>query len=215
MADPINHDASSTVATVGSKAVKWGLLGAIASFAIPALVIGAPLFLAGAAIGGVMGSILGVLGIVGGVGAGVAGAAYGGTASIIGGSLLGVAKGGEQISKENAAYRNRGQRHHNTMTKAFNDGEIKGIQEGYQIARTDMEPLAQKREQVAFQKGQEYVVHQIQEHMQAQQTQTVTQPGEEGKPGKFAGKLALKCESKAEAIIQQREADAMAPKQLS
>jgi hypothetical protein len=213
MADPIHHDGASTVATVGSKAVKWGLLGAIASFAIPALVIGAPLFLAGAAIGGVIGSILGGLGIVGGLGAGIAGAAYGGTASMIGGSLLGVAKGGDQISKENAAYRNRGRKNENSVVKAFNDGEIKGIQEGYQIARTDMEPMTQKREQVAFQKGQEFVVHQIQEHMQAQEAGAV--PGaEKDKPGKFAGKVALKCESKAEAIIQQREADAMAPKQL-
>ncbi len=230
MADPINHDGFSTAATVGGKAVKWGLLGAIAAFAIPAVVIGGAGLLAGAAIsalatGGIMGGIASVAGllvsaagVVGGVVAGVSSAAsFGGGAAVVGGAL-GAVKGVGQVVDENSAYRNRGQGKQNTRAKTFNDGEIKGIQEGYQIAKSDIEPQIQKREQVAFQKGQEFVVNQIQEHMSAQMAAGADPKGQQAAAaaaGGFAGKeIELKCESKAKAVLKQREVEAMMPKQL-
>lgn len=221
MADEaINHDGVSATATVAGKAVKWGAIGALAAFAIPAAVgVIAGMGIAALATGGVLGAIASVTGfLVGaaGVGAGIYSAAvYGGTAAV-GGGLLGAIKGGSQVSRENAAYQNRhhshGQNRQLATAKTFNDGEIKGIQEGYQLARADMEPAIQQREQRAFQKGQDMVVEQIQEHMNAQMGAQASQT----KTGKFADKeIALKCESKAQAVIKERDLAAMQPKQLS
>ncbi|NCY26903.1 MAG: hypothetical protein EBX37_19365 [Alphaproteobacteria bacterium] len=166
---------------------------------------------------GAVGSFLaGAAGVVGGVIAGgYSAAAYGGAAAV-GGGLIGVMKGGSQVTRENSAYANRhharGQNRQLAAAKTFNDGEIKGIQEGYQLARADMEQNIQKREQQAFQKGQEYVVEQIQEHMNAQMTAQASQT----KSANFAEKeIALKCESKAQAVLKERDIAAMQPKQLT
>ena len=225
MADPIDHDGLSTGATVASSAIKWGVLGAIAAFAIPAVVIGGTGLLLGAGIAGmatggiggalasIVGFAVGAAGVVGGLIAGTSSAATFGGAAAAGGGLLGVIKGGERVSRENAAYRNR---HNNVQlagAKKANDSEIKGIQEGYAIARADLEPAIQQREKAAFEKGQEFVVTQIKDHMNAQMKAQsgAIQTASTG----FAGKeLSLKCESKAEAVLQQRELDSMAQKQV-
>lgn len=215
MVESIQHDAMSTTATVAGKAAKWGLIGAIAAFAVPAVVIGGGGLLLGAAVaslatGPVMGAIaslaglaISVTGILGGIAAGTASAAsFGGTAAV-GGALVGVAKGGNQVSRENAAYRDREKSLQFADARKANDREIRGMQQGYAIARADMEPMIQQREQAAFQKGQELVVSQLQEQMNAQMkaqagaTQTAT--------ADVGGKqLSLKCESKAEAKWQER-----------
>lgn len=229
MADPINHDGLSSAATVGMKAAKWGLMGALVAFALPALVIGGTSLAVGAAIGGAIGSVIGIGGLVAGVATGAVSAfSFGSTAAIAGG-IVGAARGGDQVNREATAYRNRGAGVQNGKAKLFNDGEVRGLQEGYQIARADMEPMIQQREQAAFQKGQEYVVHQIQEQMNAQmqaaaaqapgQTQALAQNQNQAqtpaKVGAFADKaLTLKCESKAQAVLEQRKLDAMAQKQI-
>jgi hypothetical protein len=229
MADPIEHDGLSATGTVAGKAVKYGVLGGLAVVAGGAL-LGA---LAGIAAVGLASTVL-TLGYVGfgaaassglGVVAGIAGAVLGGAGSLslggIGalvGGMLGVAKGGEQVSRENQASRSRVAGKQNTVAKAFSDGEVKGIQEGYQIARADMEPVAQKREQVAFQKGQEFVVNQIQEHMNSQMQE---KPAAAVKAGGFAqkemakgGGITLQCESKAKAILEQRVVNGLAAKEI-
>ncbi|MBY0408318.1 MAG: hypothetical protein K2Q01_11565 [Rickettsiales bacterium] len=211
MADPIDHDGLSTAATVGSKAVKWGLLGAIAAFAIPALAVTGVGLLLGSffgigAIGAGIGAVVGTI-----VGASTA-ATYGGGAAVAGG-LVGAIRGSDQVSRENAAHRNRGRDHQLRQAKTYNDHEIRGIQEGYHIAQADMQPIMQQREMAAYQKGRIDLANQIQEQMNAQMA---AQAGaSQTTKANFADKeLSLKCESKAEAVLKQRELEAMTQKQV-
>lgn len=205
--EAINHDGISTAATVGSKAVKWGIIGAIAAFAIPALIIGGGGFLlggmvaAGAAAGSgaaITGAIIqGISLLAGVVTGGFAAASYGGTAAVAGG-LYGAIRGGDQVSREGRAYRNRGHSHQNSMAKAFNDGEIKGIQEGYQLRGADMEPVIQQRERAAYIRGQKDLIEAAQEEeRKASAAQTVKTPG---------GEVMVRCESKAQVIRKEQEA---------
>lgn len=207
-ADPINHDGVSTVATVGEKAVKWGLIGGALAFLLP---IGIGLAAGYAAIAlASAGTIAGIAGAIGVSALGIAGmiGTWGlGSAGAVGGGLIGIFKGADKVSRETNAFRNRVMDNmrgrQNKDAKLFNDGEVKGLQEGYAIGRQD-------GEQVGFQKGQEFVVHQIQQHMQAEAA--AAQKMEQQK--KFAGKVACKCESKAEAIISERENQAATPNQI-
>lgn len=207
MVDAINHDGPSTVVTVGTKAAKWGILAGLAALAVPLVFAGgAVAAVAGAlgAFGAVSGGAavgLGLAGIVSGVMAAVT-SGYAGVAAV-GGGVIGALKGSSQVSSETNAFRTRVmenmQGRQNKQAKLFNDGEVKGLQEGYQIGRQD-------GEQLGFQKGQEFVVQQLQQHMQAEAAAAQGQP-------KFADKVA-KCECKAEAIIKEREAKAAAPNQI-
>lgn len=208
MAEAINHDGASTVATVGSKAVKWGLLGGALALALPLAFVGgtiaAGLAAAGAATtAGMLG--MGGLALLSGVMAFVT-SGYAGIATV-GGGVIGALKGSNQVSQENNAFRTRVMENmrgrENKQAKLFNDGEVKGLQEGYNIGRAD-------GEQTGFQKGQEFVVHQIQQHMQAEAAAAEQQTQQK----KFADTVACKCESKAEAIIKERETQAAAPNQI-
>lgn len=214
--EAINHNAASTVATAGGKAVKYGLLGGLAAAVIPAVVVGGggllvAAFVGSLATGSVMGGVaalaslvIGAAAIVGGIAAGASSAGMIGTGAVVGGGLLGAMRGGNQVSRENQAFRNRSQ------AAAPNPQEIKGVQQGYQMAQAEMMPMMQQREQMAFQKGQEAVVSQLQEQMNAQMTAAASQE----KKGNFADKeLSLKCESKAQAILKDREIKAIAPKE--
>jgi len=207
MADaPINHDGLSTATTVGTKALKYSLLGAAAAALIPLAIFAGGGLLIGAAVGGGLGSLIGGAGIIAGIATGIAGFVSGGTYGAIGGGFLGAIKGGDQVSRENRAFRSRVEhnqsRHQNKMGKIYNDGEIKGIQEGYQMGHSEGEAAG-------FQKGQQFVVEQLQKHMAAEQ-EAAHQPER-----KFAGTVACKCESKAEAIIKEREVQAATPNQIS
>jgi hypothetical protein len=225
MADAIDHDAASTTATVATKAVKWGVIGAIAAFAIPAVVVGGAGLLLGAGIsamatGGIGGAIasisgflVGALGVAGGIAAGTASAASFGGAAAAGGALVGVAKGGAQVSAENAAFRRRENGVQFTEAKKANEREIRGFQQGYAVATADMEPKIQQREKNAFDNGQKYVVDQIHDHMNAQM-QAQAGAVKTASVGFGEKELSLKCESKAEAVLKQRELDAMAQKQV-
>lgn len=245
MVEPINHDGASTAATMGGKALKWGALGAIAAFAIPALVIGGGGILAGMAIAGmstglmggllsVVGAIVGVAGVVVGVTTGATAAAtYGGTAAVAGAGI-GLIRGGQQVSRENAEAHKRASGPDFSKQKAGNDREIAGIQKGYHIAMADAEPIMQQREQVAFIKGQESIIEQINAHVAANSpgqgkgpgANSTVSPGE-GKPGGvapgeakgpgigFADKeMKLQCSSRAELVVKKRDISAAAPKQL-
>ncbi len=234
MADAINHDGPSTVATVGSKAVKFGLLGGLAAIVLPILIGGAAILVAGpmiaaGTVGGIAGGIaVGALGLAGALatwGLGSAGAIIGGT--------FGILKGSEKVSAENSAFRSRVaakmRGDENKDQKNFNDGENKGLEEGYQLATRDMGGQIEQREQAAFQKGQEVVVQQIQEQMMkaAQAEQGGAAPAvaaavgagalasaavEQKSEKKFADGVAkANCECKAEAVLHEREAKAHAP----
>ena len=207
MADAINHDGPSTVATVGWKAAKWGVLGGVLALALPlgigaAAAYGAYALMSAGTIGGIAGGVaVAALGLAAAIGTW-------GYASVaaIGGGVVGALKGSSQVSQENNAFRDRVmqnmQGRENKQAKNFNDGEVKGLQEGYNIGRSD-------GEQVGFQKGQEFVVHQIQQHMQ-----TEAAAEQQANPKKFADTVACKCESKAEAIIKKREEQAATPNQV-
>jgi len=225
--DPINHDGFSTTATIGSNVVKYGLLGvaaaAVGGFALA--VLGAGILTAVTGYGFVQGAgtMLGggaLTWIVGG-GAAITSGIFAGGWGAVGGGFLGLFKGAEQVSRENNAFRKRVvermQGGENKEAKLFNDGEIKGIDEGYAMAVKDMEPQMQ----VAFQKGQESVVQQIQEQMmkaaaEAEQSQQSAPALAAAAPQPAKGNLAdkfPKAEHKAEAIIQERQEQAAQPHQ--
>ena len=206
-ADPINHDLLSSTATAGLSAVKWSAIGALAIPLVGAAIMGA----IGAAVVGGFGVVALGAALVGGIAtlaaeAVLAPTLLGGMA--IGGGLLGIAKGGQRVSAENQAFRDRamGNAHSRQLktAKLQNDGEIKGIQEGYQIGRAD-------GEQVGFQKGQEFVVQQIMQHQLAEQQAAAA--AAQQPVGKHTAALAAscKCESKVEMVDKQRaEAAAVA-----
>jgi|GEM_PF-6283334 len=215
MVEAINHDGPSSVATVGGKAVKYGLIGGAIALAVPLLLAGgAVAAIAGAA--GAFGAVStgGMIGLgLTGVFAGIAAFMSSGYASIaaVGSGVLGALRGSNQVSQENSAFRTRVMDNMNgranKQAKTFNDGEVKGLQEGYTVGRQD-------GEQVGFQKGQEFVVHQIQQHMQAEAAGAHAQPG--SKPDVKLGNkvISASCECKAESIIKEREAQAANPNQL-
>jgi len=200
MAQPINHDGLSSATTAGGEVLKWGALGAIAAFAIPALIVAIPLSLIG----------LGTLGLIGGAVAGVFGFMAGGAAMGVGGGLLGAVKGNRRVNDEEQAFRDRvrgnmeSQKHKHA--RIYNNGEIAGVQEGYGIGRAD-------GEQVGFQKGQEFVVRQLQQHVQqhlAAQQQMAMAAQAPQSDSKFSDEVAsCKCESKVEMVDKQREAAAV------
>ena len=199
MAEPINHDVLSGVATAAGEGVKWG---AIALLALP---------IGGALLGGVIAAGTGyalVSALVGGLLGGVGSFALA-PELMIGGGMLGLVKGGSKVSAEQQAFRDRVNGRQHKIAGVYNNGEIAGVQQGYQIGRAD-------GEQVGFQKGQEYVVQQIQQHVAAQQQMAMQMPPEAAamsaaQTGSFAGKVAsCKCESKVEMVDKQREAAAMA-----
>ena len=191
------------MATTGGQVFKWGLIGAVAAFAIPALVIGGGIGLLGMAVGGALGSIIGAVGVGAGIFAGVSGFAAGGLATGVGGGLLGMFKGARQVKSEQQAFENRAHKHEMSQAhkngKIYNNGEIAGVQQGYQIGRAD-------GEQVGFQKGQQYVVQQlqahVQQHMAAQQQMEAAAPESQTK---FSDQVAsCHCESKVEMVDKQR-----------
>ena len=219
MADAINHDGASTVATVGSKAVQYGLLGAAlaAAAGFGLAVVAAGIVTSIAQVGFGVGASAMLSGgaatwIIGMPAAAVTGW-FGGGYAAVGGGLLGVLKGTDQVSRESNAFRRRVEANmakgQNKEAKLFNDGEIKGIDEGYAMAVQDLQPQMQ----AAFQKGQESVVQQIQAQMMqaaAEQQAAPAQP----KEGKFADKFECKAACHAEAEIVKREEKAAQPNQL-
>src|SRR4051812_26238092 len=127
MADAIDHDGTSTVATVGSKAVKYGALAGLAALALPialgaaTLFIGVPAIIGASTVSGAL--VAGGLTLLGGVATWLT-AGYAGVSALVGGSL-GVLKGAVQVSKENSAFRQRVtermQGRENKQAKLFND----------------------------------------------------------------------------------------------
>lgn len=229
-ADPINHDGVSTVATVGEKALKYGAMGGLAAALVGGLLAGGALVLgiglaasitgfgfaagAGAMLGGAGLAITGIAAAAGAIWSGVT---YGGMSALVGGGL-GVLKGASQVSRESSAFRakvtERMEGRENKMAKMFNDGEVKGLDEGYALAVKDMAP----RIEAAKQEGREEVVQAIQmQMMQAQQAEQAQHAHVTAHDKKHADKFAAQasCECKAEAIIKERHDKAAAPHQLT
>lgn len=224
-ADPINHDGISTVATVGSKAVKYGLMGGLAALALPA-VLGTGAIFAALGAAGVLGAVstggavaLGIGALVAGISA-VASFGYAGVAAV-GAGAVGALGGASQVSKESSAFRSkvmeRMEGRENKQAKIFNDGEVKGLDEGYALAVKDMAP----RIEAAKQEGRDEVVQAIQMQMmqaqQAEQAQHAQHPHAADHGKKHADKFECKAEAtcKAEAIIKERHDKAAAPHQLT
>ena len=210
MAEPINHDTASTVATGGLKVAKWGLIGLVASALIPALVVGGPLLLIGSALGaGVAGSIVGGLGIVAGIAAGVAGAAVGWLPSMGIGALFGVSQASKQVGAETAAYNSRAQGHaQNHAFKTAEMGhkkELQGIQSGYAFGRKD-------GELVGYAKGERDGAVKMRNYLVSQGLVNIPPEAPANKPPiTIGGKtiVSASCDCKAEAIIADREAQAV------
>jgi len=232
MADTIEHDNLSSTATVGSKAVKWGLIGAIAAFALPALLIGGAGLLLGSGVaamatGGFWGGLASVGGfaiggafVVTGVVVGSSSAvAYGGGAAVAGG-LIGVLDGANQVSRENAAHRKHLAGHDFAHAKQANSREMLGFQKGAEFAAAEMEQMAHKREQMAFEAGERSVVEKLQQRMNAQMPGQAGSANGHGSPSVapdsskgsgFASKeSSLTCESRAEVVVNERQEAATA-----
>ena len=189
MAKPINHDTASTLATAGGQGMKWGL---IALLALP---------VAGAAIGAIAfhGTVAALIGL-----------ALGGAGSFalapelaIGGGLLGLVKGGNQAAAEKDAFNARVEQLSRSprqqAAQTYNNGEIAGVQQGYQVGMQD-----------GFQQGQQAVIQQLQQHIAEQQAaETQAAPA-----GGFASKVAAPAASKTEMVDGQRAAQANAGMQI-
>lgn len=212
MAKPVDHDALSATGTVAGSAVKWGVIAAIACVALPAVFLGSIAGVAGALIGAGLGGVVAV------------------AATPIAGTV-GLFKGGSRVARERQAHRDATSARDFSLAHKANDREIAGMQQGYMTAMQDMQPMVSQREKLAFEQGQQSVVQKIQEQMDAQAAAqngakapagamaASTADGAAAKStvkGGFADKeLSLNCESKAQAVLKQRELDALAPKQLS
>jgi hypothetical protein len=222
-ADPINHDGISTVATVGDKAVKYGAMTGLLALALPialgaaTLFLGVPAIVGAVAAGSVTSALVaGGLTLLGGIATFLT-TGYAGASAVIGGGL-GALKGASQVSRESGSFRSKimekMEGRENKMAKSFNDGEVKGLDEGYALAVKDMAP----RLEAAKQEGREEVVQAIQmQMMQAQQAEQAqhANAADHGKKhaDKFAPHTTVEC--KAEAIIKERHDKAAAPHQLT
>ncbi len=220
-ADPINHDGISSVSTVGEKAVKYGAAAGLLALALPialgaaTLFIGVPAVVGAIAAGSVTSALVaGGLTLLGGV-ATFLSSGYAGISAVVGGGL-GALKGASQVSRESSSFRSkvmeRMEGRDNKEAKKFNDGEVKGLDEGYAMAVKDMEP----RIEAAKQEGREEVVQAIQmQMMQAQQAEQAQHAHAADHGKKHADKFEAKLECKAEAIIKERHDKAAAPHQLT
>jgi len=135
MVDPINHDTTSTVATVGGETVKGGLIGA----AVP--IVG------GALLGAMVLALLGAGGLIMGAGAiagGLIGAGAVAPLAALGGAL-GLVNGSYKVSAEQQAFQDRIRGPQSQTQQA----EVDGVQQGYQIGRVDGQKLG-------FQQGAQY-----------------------------------------------------------
>jgi hypothetical protein len=203
MVEAINHDATSTVATVGGEAAKGGLIGgAIAIFGGAALGAVALAVFAPALVG--LGAVIG----------GIAGATMGAAPLAAIGGLFGIAKGGDKVNTEQQAFRDR------VRGGPQAQAEIAGVQQGYQIGLHD-------GQQMGFQQGAQYgaqaVITQVQQHVAAQQQAMATaQPQvdtpvaatSEAKTG-FADKVAsCHCESHVGKVEGDRAQAAAASAQI-
>jgi hypothetical protein len=121
MAQRVNHNTASAVATTGLETAKIGLLGWLAAGVVGAVAIAAiaavPVaaigliggLIEGAALAGVTGALTSTVGAIV-VGGAAAVGAIGGLASPVGpiaGGLIGLLRGGSRVKAENAAYDRR------------------------------------------------------------------------------------------------------------
>jgi hypothetical protein len=218
--EAINHDGITTVGTVAEKAVKGGLLGGLLTVGLGvalitgALFIGVPAVAAAITTSSLSGGLVagGLTLLAGALGVGAIG--WGSLGTLIGGAA-GALKGASQVSRESGEFRarveERMQGRENKMARQFNDGEVKGIDEGYAMAVQDMAP----RLEAAKQEGREEVVQAIQQQMMQAQAAQAAQQGAEPAGKKHADKLAVTATCKAEAIVQERHNNAAAAHQVT
>jgi len=217
--------ADDNITTAVTGAAKGGiigvLVGAVAVFA--AITLGAGFVGAlgsaigiGSGAGPAMGALFsgGALTWLAGITAAGVGVAYGTVPALLGGAI-GLAKAGDRINHK-AAHAGRAAHSHQQMQeKARNDGIIEGTQQAYQM----LAPQFEQREQAAYQKGQQDIVEQIQQHAMKEMEQQQKQVGAaiETKPDAkgFAAKCEAKCTvSKADMIKTERQQQANAVPQL-
>lgn len=193
------------IATAGILALGGGLIGSLGGIG------GFSTFGGGAAamLTGPFAGLTSFLSIVGGITSAVMGGGYGALA----GGLFGLAKSGNRSSHEALLEHKRAFGTQQKVMQAQSNGEIQGMQQGYQMGVND-----------GYAKGQQDLMIQIQEQMIAQQQMAAQaeqahahkhehHAHDEAK-GKFAAKCEAKCVSKVEMIDKQREAAAAAPPQI-
>lgn len=131
MAKPINHDVSSTVTTAAWGGVKGAAKGLGLLLAVPAVLAGGIALLAGV---GWAAAAMWAVGTAVAVGVGAAfSAPFLGTAAAVfggGGALMGLAKGGDKISRENASFRDRMEHRLNRREAELNAAGQQGYQMG-------------------------------------------------------------------------------------
>ena len=191
MADSINHDGASTVGTVGTSVVKYGALGFLGAAIVGGIIASGGLVLlagilssiastipayasatfvtgAGAMLSGGGAAATVIAGLIGGA---VTSVTLGGTAAVAGGAL-GLFKGANQVSRESSAFRSKVvAKMNDTQNKdaqQFNNGEIKGIDEGYKLALQDMQPQLDAARNQGREEGAQVVIQQIEAHMKEQ-----------------------------------------------
>lgn len=178
MADPIKHDVGSGLVTAGWESFKGVGKAFAAVIAGPAVMLGA----GGAAVGGTIGALgalaLGTVtavgfgtvigaGLIGAVLAGTAGgllgASAGGFAAVVAagpiaavGSLLGLARGGQRITRENIAAQNKidrltgaRQAHEAAIFQAGQQSVVGAIQQQMEIQAQEQQKLAAQQEAAA------------------------------------------------------------------
>ncbi len=200
MAKPIQRDGFDTVETAAVGGLKGGLLGAVASFAVGALAVagviyGGALVLGGTALvasaaAGLTGTAIAVASIAGGI----VTAAIGGSTAIVGGGLLGLAKGANKASKENVAYAQAVAQNPSIDQAKLVEAQNAGMQQG-------------------FQAGAQHVIEQLQAAQAAQQQMAAAQAPVTNHADKVGGPK-MDAESYAKSILAQREAQQTAGAQL-
>lgn len=195
MVKPVQRDGLETIETAGFGAVKGGLIGAVASFAVGAAAVAGIVMLGAAIIPGatIAGAFTGAAGLATAVAATVGGAftaISGGAIATIGGAIYGGAKGANKANKENAAYARAMQQNPSIEQARLVEAQNAALQQGFQAGME--QGVNAGRQEVLSQ------LQQAQENLVAQHTD---------KAAKGHG-------SHAEMIKAQRKAQAEAGQQL-
>ncbi len=180
MVEPIKHTTTSSVSTTGWETVKGAGTGLGVFLAVPAALAGGIALIAGAS-----GGAAALWAIGAAAAAGIAGAPILAAFTAVG-ALFGLAKGGDQITRENQKVRQRVEQRQHTRQNQLATASAAGMQDGYQVG---------------FEEGKNYVVNQLRA-AQEQMLMAQAQQQEAAKGGH------------ADKIMKQREAQAAATPQV-
>jgi len=156
MAKPIQHNAFDTVEEAAYGGVKYAALGAVASFVVGAAAVGAAALVASAFVT-VSLPLVGVAALA----TGAATAFMGGTTSTLVGGLIGIFKGANKASKENAAYAAKMREAQLNPQAQIIEAQNAGMQQGYAAAAQQLQGKAQEIYAQGMQAGQTEVLKKI------------------------------------------------------